>query len=265
MPELPDVEVFRQYFNQTSLNRKIRNVEIMSTDLLETSSSRSIQMQLKGQQFSKTLRHGKYLFAQYKEEGWLILHFGMTGFLKYFKNESERPGHIRLQIDFDNNYYLAYDCQRKLGLIDLTSDPEKFIKEKELGADPYREQIEFDQFKMLFEGKRGSVKSALMNQSLLAGIGNVYSDEILFQADVHPASELKKMKSEDLKKIFDSLQKVLQKTIESKANPARLPSGYLVPHRGKSDECPRCGGKLDSKKISGRTSYFCRKHQSKPN
>ena len=130
MPELPDVEVFRQYMDSTSLHQKIADVSLKDKSLLGEASSRDLQVRLKDRKFQSTLRHGKYLFAETDEEDWLVLHFGMTGFLKYFKNDEQAPEHIRMLITFNNGYHLAYDCQRKLGLIDLTKDTEKFLEEK---------------------------------------------------------------------------------------------------------------------------------------
>lgn len=261
MPELPDVEIFRNYFNSTSLHKKISNVEIKEKNMLGEISPRSIQMQLKGQQFDSTLRQGKYLFARTDDEKWLVLHFGMTGFLKYFKNPEESPEHVRLLLDFDNNYHLAYDCQRKLGYIDLINDVQAFIQKKELGVDPYREELDFETFKKIVKEKRSSVKSALMDQSLLAGIGNIYSDEIFFQAKIHPGSKVKKLDDRDLKIIYEKMKDVLQTAIDKEADPDQLPDTYLIPYRNPGDSCPICNGKIQKKTISGRSSYFCTKHQ----
>ncbi|MFO7890460.1 MAG: DNA-formamidopyrimidine glycosylase family protein [bacterium] len=261
MPELPDVEIFKKYFDSTSLHQKIKNVDIKEIAMLGEVSPRSLQVRLKEQQFISTLRQGKYLFAKTDDEKWLVLHFGMTGFLKYFKNPDESPEHIRLLIDFDNKYHLAYDCQRKLGLIDLINDVHTFIRKKELGIDPYREKFDFEQFKKIVKGKRSTVKSVLMDQSLLAGIGNIYSDEISFQAKIHPGSRMKKLSDRDLKIIYERMKDVLQTAIDKEADPDQLPDTYLIPYRNPGDSCPICNGTIQKKTISGRSSYFCTKHQ----
>jgi len=185
----------------------------------------------------------------------------MTGFLRYFKNPQRRGEHTRLQIDFSGGYHLAYDCQRKLGLIDWVENIEALVERKELGDDPLGEHFDVSRFRELLEGRRGSVKSALMNQSIIAGIGNVYSDEILFQAGIHPKSRVTDLNRNDLEGLYHALRKVLDTAIEAKADPASMPSHYLTRVRGKEDICPKCGGSLATVKVSGRTSCFCADHQ----
>jgi len=261
MPELPDVEVFRRYMNATSLHQKIANVSVKDKSLLGNVKLRSLQTKLKNTRLQSTARHGKYLFAETDEGDSLVLHFGMTGFLKYFKNEDEAPEHVRLLLEFRNGYHLAYDCQRKLGLIDMTDDYHRFVKQKELGKDPMREDFDFSAFKDLMQGKRGSIKSALMNQQLLAGIGNVYSDEILFHAKIHPESSASELNDEQLHSIFKAMKKVLETAIDKKVNPDDFPKSYLLPHRQPGESCPLCDGKIQKATISGRSGYFCPEHQ----
>lgn len=190
-----------------------------------------------------------------------MLHFGMTGFLKYFKNAEEAPGHIRLLIDFENGFHLAYDCRRKLGLIDLTDDYEQFIKQKELGIDPLRENLDFALFKRIIQDKKGSVKSCLMDQQLIAGIGNSYSDEILFQSKIHPKSSINKLNETQLQTIFSKMKEVIETAIEKQVDPAQFPKSYLLPNRNPDESCPVCDSKIIKSKISGRSSYFCTEHQ----
>ncbi len=261
MPELPDVEIFRRYLNYTSLNKKIRNVHVRDKSLLSGVSPRSLQMKLKGGKFIRTSRHGKYLFAKCSPNGWLVLHFGMTGFLQYYKDEGKQPDHARVILDFSNGYHLAYDNQRKLGRVSLTDDPEKFVRENDLGPDVYGSDFDLDNFRKVLSNKRGTIKSALMDQSAMAGIGNIYSDEMLFQAGIFPGSKTEKLNEIQVKKLFSEVRKVLKKAIEVKADPSRMPRNYLLPKRENGAKCPRCGGKIKSKKISGRTSYYCAVHQ----
>lgn len=261
MPELPDVEIFRRYMNSTSLHKKIENVDVKEEKLLGEINSRSLQIRLKDQQFESTMRHGKYLFAKTDNDEWLVLHFGMTGFLKYFKDFEESAEHIRLLIDFDNGFHLAFDCQRKLGLIDLVDDVKDFIDKKQLGIDPYREELDFKTFKNLVQDRRGTIKSFLMNQKLIAGLGNVYSDEVLFQAKVHPNSTARKLNDDKLESILNLIHQVIDTAIDKNADPKALPKTYLLPRRTPNAACPLCQGKIEKAKISGRSSYFCSNHQ----
>jgi len=198
MPELPEVEVFRQYMNSTSLHKKISNVEVKSKTILGKVSLHSLRTRLKDHQFISTTGYGKYLFAKTDNEDFLVIHFGMTGFLKYYKNSDEATKHIRLLIKFNNGYNLVFDDVRKLGRVYLVDNYKQFIKKKKLGIDPIRGKINFSAFKKIINGRKGSVKSVLMNQQIFAGIGNIYSDEILFQAKINPKSAFDKLKKKNL-------------------------------------------------------------------
>lgn len=262
MPELPDVEVFKRYLDSTSLHQEIEEVKASSKQVLKGVSSSTLGKELKGRSFSSTDRYGKYLFAHLDgDEAILLLHFGMTGFLKYFKDLEKEPPHDRLLISFKNGYHLAYDSQRKLGEIRLIEDQQEFVGKQELGPDAV--SISFADFLDALSGSRASVKSALMNQKILAGIGNVYSDEILFQAGIHPASKAGNLDEKTLKNLFKAMGKVLDKAVKAGADPERFPKSFIIPHRHGDQKCPRCSGTIESEKISGRTAYFCPKCQNK--
>lgn len=257
MPELPDVEVFRRYLDSTSLHQRIAEVETLDEGVLAGISSRQLRSKLKGHQFQRTRRHGKYLFAGVKEDLWLALHFGMTGYLKYFKDCGGAPRHTRLRVHFRNGYHLAYVCQRRLGEVGITNDIERLVAEKELGPDALNADLGIDSFKSLVGTARGSIKSALMSQRRLAGLGNIYTDEILFQARVNPRAKANRLTDGHLERLFHSVKDVVETAIEAKAEPGDMPSTYLLPHREKGGVCPRCGGSLRHEKVSGRTSYYC--------
>jgi formamidopyrimidine-DNA glycosylase len=96
-----------------------------------------------------------------------------------------------------------------------------------------------------------------MDQSIVAGIGNVYSDEILFQAGVHPGTRVSELDETRVEDIFDKMKKVLRTAVDRDADPGRFPSTYLLPNRGKKGACPLCGTKWETMKLGGRTAYFC--------
>lgn len=262
MPELPDVEAFRRYLDATSLHKKIRSVSVKDPEMLESLSPSRLKRRLQGHSFRSTRRHGKYLFAETDDASWLVLHFAMTGFLKYFKSPHQEPEHDRLLMRLSNGYSLAYDCQRKLGKIELTADPEAFVSEYGLGVDALAPELDLATFTDLFSRSRGTVKNALMNQNLLAGVGNVYSDEILFQAGIDPRARTNVLSEDSLGKIFRAMREdVLPTAIDAQAEPSRFPDRYLTRQRREGGTCPRCGGELAQEKVSGRTAYLCRKCQ----
>ena len=111
--------------------------------------------------------------------------------------------------------------------------------------------FEFDSFQKTLAGHRGMIKPALMNQKIMAGIGNVYSDEILFQAKIHPKAKIPDLRERDLKKIYEKIKSVLKTAIECEAEPNQFPDSYIIAKRGKDDaSCPGCGGKLQNIKVS---------------
>ena len=260
MPELPDVQIFAKYLNATALHQKIKKVEV-EPEILDSVSSQTLQRRLKGTSLESTRRHGKYLFVALDSNGWLGLHFGMTGFLRYYKGDEPASEHVRLLLRFENGYNLAYDLRRKLGKVFLTDNPDQFIQDNDLGPDPFQDDIDLTQFRKLLEKKRGAIKSALMDQSLMAGIGNVYSDEILFQANIHPKTPVQQLTDEEVKTLFKTMHRVLQTAIDRKAQPDDMPRSYLLPHREPGEPCPKCGGTIEKIKVSGRSSYFCPNHQ----
>jgi formamidopyrimidine-DNA glycosylase len=137
----------------------------------------------------------------------------------------------------------------------LLKDVDEFLKKRALGPDAL--DISLTQFKEIFGKHRGAVKTILLNQKLIAGIGNIYADEILFRARIHPATQVSALKEKTVAKIFRATRYILKKAIDAKADVDRMPKSWLLPHRGKSGKCPRCGRELKSSTIGGRTAWFC--------
>jgi len=261
MPELPDVEVFKQYLQSTALNQKIRRVRGVDENMLGDVTRAKLKSVLEKRGLVAADRIGKYLFSKTDRGDWLVLHFGMTGFLKYYKNEEEKPRHARMLLDFENGRHLAFDCRRKLGLIDIASDPQEFAAKKGLGIDALDKELDFKRFKELVAGGASAIKPALMNQECLSGIGNIYADEILFQAGVDPRKKVTELSEVQLRRIFGKLKTVLPKAIRARADAERMPRTFLLPHREGDGICPVCGKALGRTKISGRTTYFCENEQ----
>ena len=263
MPELPEVESYRKYLNSTSLHKRIKDFEIKNSKIIGKVKPAVLKKALNGSKLEVTKRHGKNLFAGLSNKKWLTMHFGMTGDLKYYKNNEEAPGHVRLLINFNNGYHLAYDSMRMLGRIDLVDDLHKYIKNKRLGIDPVEDNLSFEKFYEIFKNRSCSIKTGLMNQSILAGIGNIYADEILFQVGIHPDSLIKKLKENDLKNLYRKMKSVLKKAISVNADYDKMPKNYLLNHRKPGKDCPKCSGKIKRITIGGRSSYFCNEHQKK--
>jgi formamidopyrimidine-DNA glycosylase len=265
MPELPEVETFRRYLDRTSLRQRIANVEVQDPYVLKRVSARQLARRLKGRRFEKSHRHGKHLFVRASDDLpsprlrraslWLRLHFGMTGSLEYLKHDEVASKTARVIFHFTDNCRLAFDDQRKFGEIELIEDVDEFLQTRGLGPDAL--EISLSQFKAILAKHRGAVKAILLNQQLIAGIGNLYADEILFRARSHPATEADRLSDKDLARLVRTMRYVLERAIALKTDFNRLPKSWLLTHRGKSGRCPRCGRALKSATIGGRTSWFC--------
>ena len=255
MPELPEVETFKRYLDSTSLHQRITSVEVRDAYVLQGISARELARRVKSHRFEHSRRHGKHLFVRADDELWLRLHFGMTGSLHYLKSDEEPPKTARVFFHFATNSQLAFDDQRKFGEIGLIKNVEEYLRKRGIGPDAL--DISFSQFKSILRTHRGAVKASLLNQRLIAGIGNLYADEILFRACMHPATEAASLSDKNLRRLFRAMRHVLEKAIALKTDFDRLPKSWLLTHREKQGKCPRCGRALKSATIGGRTSWFC--------
>jgi formamidopyrimidine-DNA glycosylase len=261
MPELPDVESYRRYLSAKGLHKRIRDVHVGNTTILRGVTSRGLKQALRGRQMERTRRHGKHLFALLDDGTWLAMHFGMTGRLAYFKRLEDDPEHDRLRLDLANGYHLAFDDTRMLGRVRLISDPDDFIAAEKLGPDALDASLDKRAFVRLMKGRKGRIKSALMDQTLLAGIGNIYTDEILFQARLHPNTLVQRLSDEELRALHKTIRRVLKVAIERGAGSEqwvdRLPAKYLLRHREAGATCPRCRGMIKRSRAGGRSFYYC--------
>jgi formamidopyrimidine-DNA glycosylase len=255
MPELPDLEVFKRYVDSTSLHQDIEKIEVKDGRVLGGVSAGGLKRGLEGRKFETTRRHGKHLFVELDDGGWLMLHFGMTGGLKYYKDAGEEPTHARVLFYFTNGYHLTFDDQRLFGKVDLIGDPDDYIQEKELGLDPL--DLDFSAFRERLGGRRGEIKATLMNQRIFAGIGNIYSDEILFQVRLHPRTSVGRLDADNIHELHEQTRRVLRAGIEHEANPGNLPDSFLLPHRQEGTDCPRGNGEIRKTRAAGRTAYYC--------
>jgi len=257
MPELPDVARFKSYLDATSLHQPIGRAVVHDRDLLEDVSAERLRRTLRGRSFESTDRWGKFLFVELDAGPWLVMHFGMTGYLDYSETSREVPHHTRVTYQFEGGARLAYVCQRRLGRVTLADDLQSFVRSRDMGPDALDEQLDFEAFRRRLAGRGGAVKSALMNQQIVAGIGNVYSDEILFQARVHPKRPVNALGDGQLRSVHRALRKVLRKAVDCNGEIERLPRSYFLPHREGDGLCPRCRRELEQVKVSGRTAHLC--------
>ncbi len=257
MPELPDVEIFRRRFAEYAEGRRIEQLRVRAPELLRGVSARQLASIGKGRTVTATSRHGKNLFARMGDEGWLILHFGMTGDLEVF--DREEPKWTRLRIDLDQGVRIAFVDMRKFGRIGFTESPDDFVKSARLGPDALG--LSLRGFRESLAGRRGAIKPALLDQRVIAGIGNLYADEMLFATKIHPSTPIASLEGAQIEALHRAMKRILDKAIEVKVDFDRLPRSWLLPSRERTGRCPRCKAVLKTATVGGRTSYFCPREQ----
>ena len=255
MPELPEVNTFQSYFDQTSLHQRIGAVEVQDDKIIRNLSGLEFVERLSGRTFIGSYRRGKYLFGELDNGHHVLLHFGMTGDLKYYADVEDQPRHERFAFHFENGYRLGFDCPRKFARILYLEDLSAYLKETRLGEDAQR--IGEEEFLNLMKGRSGSIKGFLLNQSNLAGVGNLYADEICFQARVHPASVTGNLKKSIGRLIYQKMQEILAFAVNKNAYYKDYPEDWLWQWRKEGATAPDGTGEVKKSKIAGRTTYFC--------
>jgi formamidopyrimidine-DNA glycosylase len=256
VPELPEVEIYRRYFARHALGQPVASVQVTDRRILHRATVPALRKALVGSSFHHTRRHGKHFFAQ-ADTGWLYLHFGMTGDLHY----GAAPKFSRLIITFENDAVLAFEDMRLFGRVGVVRDPDQFIREHRLGPDPLDPTFGAGGFAELLGRRRGAVKSLLMNQRNIAGLGNLWVDEILYQTGVHPRRSVEKIGRTKRQEMFRVMGRILNSAIERQERAASYPKNWLIENRDEGAECRRCGGRITRTVVFGRTTYYCAAHQ----
>lgn len=259
MPELPESDVARLVIERECLHRTIESVELgEDTSYIDLPGGNERQ-RLVGRQFTQTDRHGKFIFAGSKSGPWMVVHLGMTGKLIAYDAPEEPPDYTKLLIAFEGSRRLAFRCPRKLGRVAIVDDPEQFVKEGRYGPDAMK--IDRDAFVETIGTSNSAIKSALMNQRKLAGIGNLWSDEIDYRLGLDPERTASELSEECLADMHAIMRDLLKATMDVEADYSRLPGDWLVRNRNEGADCPRCGGTIARKKVGGRSAYYCQSHQ----
>lgn len=263
MPELPEVETKRHYADEYTLEQTIIDIEVRTEKILEFTTEKDLKSNMIDQTFIGTDRHGKYLFLKLSNGKVVPMHFGMSGDLQYFENLKDDHKHDRFLISFENNKFLAFINQMKLGKISLAESLKKFVEKKELGPDAL--EIEQDKFVNMLSNKRGSLKYTLMKQQYIAGLGNIYCDEILFQERLDPRTKANQLDDDMIISLYRTMRSVLTTAIDNDAKISSYPDSYLLPRRNEKEEgiCPRCNNFFTVTKVSGRTTVLCSNCQKK--
>lgn len=254
MPELPEVENFRKYVAASSLDQTIGRVEVADSKVVEGDPDVFIAS-LEGRKFVTTDRIGKYMFALTDGPKHLMLHYGMTGSPRYYREAGDAPRHGRVIFHFESGYQLAFNCPRKFGRLVLTSGVEQYCQDRKIGPDAAK--ITWEDFFERIKGRKTAVKAALLNQSILAGVGNWIVDEVMFQAELHPAERVIDLSETQLRLIYDKMDYVIGTALKLEAHFPDFPDHFMIHSRwtdsGKPD-APRIH--LEKTVVGGRSTYF---------
>jgi len=258
VPELPEAEAARKRIADGVLHRTIEGFalgEVSHMDLPDGDA----RARFIGTQFTRTHRHGKYIFVGSKNGPWLHIHLGMAGSVRVMQADEEEADYIRLTVQFEGGTRLHFRDPRKFGHVQVVEDVEAFIADKGLGPDAL--SIGDNAFATNVGGTRGAVKSALLSQKKLAGVGNLWADEALYRTGIDPETTARDLPDDKVRALHGTVRDVLQAVVDTDATYSKLPGDWLIHHREDGADCTRCDGTITKKTVGGRTSYHCPDHQ----
>lgn len=253
MPELVDVEGFLRVARRAG-RRRIGEVVVHDAGVLRGIGPRELARRVEGCRFGVATRHGKWLIvALAPGSARLLFHFGMTGSLHWCDTDS--PGHRHDRVEFHTaGGVLRYRDMRKLTGLRLARDEvEQRRALGDLGPDAL--SVSRDQLAERLRGRRRQLKSALMDQTVVAGLGNLLADEILWQACIAPASSVADLGGGDLDRLDKARREVLRVGVRAGQVPARR--SWLTGNRGRDGRCPRHDVSLRRGSVGGRTTFWC--------
>jgi formamidopyrimidine-DNA glycosylase len=259
VPELPDVEHYRRFLADHAVRAVVQRVIVTDPGILRNADAATLDEALRGHRFEEPERRGKWLIAWTSGPA-VLLHFGMTGDLLWADNEVGRHRHDRVIFELDRGE-LRYRNMRKLGGLWLAHGPEDAQRIlSRLGPDALK--LDRRAFGELLDRRRGGVKAALMDQSLLAGVGNLLADEALWRARIHPALRVQELSEEERGRLFTGLRRTIGAGIDELDGGLR--SRWMLVRGNPGARCPRCRSPLERTVIGGRTTYFCPRCQPPP-
>lgn len=266
MPELPEVETIRKVLQQKIKDRAITSVKVLDKRIVKLSPSTFINS-LEGQTFNAVSRIGKYILFTFKNDLVLVSHLRMEGKYFYLSKEDRNPPHSCVVFYLDNGYRLCYADVRKFGTMELTSvtDLANLSSIAKLGPEPFDATPEYLYQKT--SATKRAIKDVLLDQSVLAGLGNIYVDEVLFLSKIHPLTQANLLTRNDtvtlLKHSVDVLNKAIvaggttirtYQTLDGKTGEFQV---ELLAYGRENEECYACQSKLKKIFVAGRGTTYC--------
>ena len=262
MPELPEVELTRRRLERDVVGKRIERAEVW-TPKLRLPIPAELATALPGRVIRSVGRRGKYLLFDC-ESGWLIIHLGMTGFLRHIANPTPPGKHDHLDVIFADGSLLRFHDPRKFGTVVWTTEaPLEHPLLAGIGPEPLTSVFDGAYLFKVSRSRRVAVKLLIMNAAMVAGVGNIYANEALFRAAIRPDRPASSLTLQECGRLVLAIREVLSKSIEQGSTyrvaeemVAYHPLEFDVYGRGKG-VCTRCGGSLEEIRLGNRSTVYC--------
>jgi formamidopyrimidine-DNA glycosylase len=272
MPELPEIETVTRALSKIIKRSKVKSIEIYRTDL-RWQVPNNLKETIENDIFEEPFRRGKYILIPTKKGNILLIHLGMSGQIKIKDTIPSllKHDHIRIIIENKNNqiFSITYNDPRRFGYVDYLSkiDMKTHFLLKNLGVEPFSKYLTNNYLYNIYKKKTTNIKNALLDQKIIAGIGNIYASEILFRAKIKPDRNVNSLTSKDLELIINSTKEILKNSIKKGGTTIKdhkQPDGKLGYFKqdlavyGKVNEkCNVCKKLIEVSIISNRSTFFC--------
>src|SRR5690349_10610939 len=273
MPELPEVETIRRQLAPHVEGRTFDEVEIRDPRWSRPLAPAELEAALRGRAVERLSRRGKYLVWELSDDVYLLMHLRMTGTLLLDPAEPSRHARVVFTL---GEHALVFDDPRRFGTGELALGPDALAAffDARLGVEPLEQDFTGDHLYALTKTSRAPVKAFLLDQKRVAGVGNIYADEALFRARVHPLRPANKLTRPQCQAIRDGVVESLLLGLEHKGatiDDFRDPYGvsgtfqdrFLV-HTREHEPCPNCGRAIRKLRVAGRGTYVCEHCQARP-
>jgi formamidopyrimidine-DNA glycosylase len=280
MPELPEVEVVRSGLERHLIGRQISRVEVLHPRAIRRHipGAKDFQSRLVGRAITALRRRGKYLWFELDDEQALIGHLGMSGQFLLLPSDSEYEKHLRLRFEFsDWNTQLRFVDQRTFGgmSIDELNDDRIPTTISHIARDPFDPEFDVTAVVTNLRSRDTEIKRLLLDQTVISGVGNIYADESLWRAKIHPRRLGSSLKRDPLELLIESATQVMSDALAAGGTSfddlyvnVNGESGYfersLAVYGQRGEPCPRCGAKIVRESFMNRSSHFCPACQRPP-
>ncbi|MEA2443614.1 MAG: formamidopyrimidine-DNA glycosylase [Thermoleophilales bacterium] len=275
MPELPEVETIRRHLAPFVEGRVLERMEILDPLWSDPADPNTLSDAVGGRRVERLGRRGKYLIWSLEDEVHMVMHLRMTGNLM-LTGGSQTPRYTRVLLRFDNGEEIAFTDPRRFGtgVVLLGDDALEDYFTSRLGVEPLSPDFTTDALRALARNRKQPVKAFLLNQERLAGVGNIYADEALFKARIHPERPVGTLKRAQLDALREAVVESLEAGIDSRGasiDDYRNPDGAeglfqtkFQVHLREGEPCVRCGTTIKKMRSAGRGTYVCETCQPKP-